>query len=273
MEPQSLEAEAPAPLRRLTSSTRDRTISALLAESATERRSAFVDAIARGWLDRGPRTVVTAILLDASMPAPNRVAFGQHVAAAVPARAVFLREDDGVAYLATRGSEPSATVEWIAREAERLGVPLLGTGTAPLDAFASDLGDAAEQSRTAAELSAALPELHGSAASAELGGWALVHSVGLGPQRLADVSPAAARLRHGDRTQRETIEVYLDEGGQVRAACSRLHIHRTTLYYRLENMPDEVRAALDDGWKRSTLHLALKLLRLWESTGVIEPGD
>jgi len=27
------------------------------------------------------------------------------------------------------------------------------------------------------------------------------------------------------------------------------------------------RAALDDGVKRSTLHLALKLIRLWESTG------
>ncbi|NQX28655.1 helix-turn-helix domain-containing protein [Microbacteriaceae bacterium VKM Ac-2854] len=270
MEPQSLEAGAPAPLRRLTSSTRERVMAGLLADSAAERRGAFVEAIARGWLDRGPRTVVTAVLLGPSSSTASRVAFGQHVAAGVPARATFLREEDGIAYLITRGLPVSGPEEWIAREAQRLGVPVLGIGTAPLDASASDLGDAAEQSRTAAELSAALPEFDGAAASTALGGWALVHSVALGPQRLADISPAAAELRRGDRIQRETIEVYLDEGGQVRAACSRLHIHRTTLYYRLENMPEAVRAALDDGWQRSTLHLALKLLRLWESTGVID---
>ena len=49
-------------------------------------------------------------------------------------------------------------------------------------------------------------------------------------------------------------------------ACKQLHIHRTTLYYRLENMPASVRDALEDGLKRSTLHLSLKLLRLRDGT-------
>ncbi|WP_244231612.1 MULTISPECIES: helix-turn-helix domain-containing protein [unclassified Rathayibacter] len=35
-------------------------------------------------------------------------------------------------------------------------------------------------------------------------------------------------------------------------ACAILHIHRTTLYYRLENLPPAVRAALDDGLQRCT---------------------
>lgn len=269
MEPQSLEAESPAPLRRLVSSTRDRTLAALLAESADERRRAFAEAIDRGWLDRGPRTVVVVVLIGLALSSSRRIAFGQHVAASVPARAAFLGEDEGTAFLITRDAVASSTQEWIRSEAERLDVPVLGVGTAPLDASASDLGDAAEQSRAAAELSAAVPEFHGAASSTELGGWTLVHAVALGPRRLADISPAAEELQRGDRVQRETIEAYLDEGGQVRTACARLHIHRTTLYYRLENMPEVVRAALEDGWQRSTLHLALKLLRLWESTGVV----
>jgi sugar diacid utilization regulator len=53
----------------------------------------------------------------------------------------------------------------------------------------------------------------------------------------------------------------------VKAACEVLFIHRTTLYYRLEKMPEVVREALADGMKKSTLHLALKLIRLWEASG------
>jgi hypothetical protein len=63
--------------------------------------------------------------------------------------------------------------------------------------------------------------------------------------------------------RRETVETYLDAGCNVVVACERLHIHRTTLYYRLDTMPEVVRDALADGLKRSTLHLSLKLLRLW----------
>jgi len=32
-------------------------------------------------------------------------------------------------------------------------------------------------------------------------------------------------------------------------------------------MPPPVKAALDDGISRSSLHLALKLVRYWEATG------
>jgi hypothetical protein len=34
-------------------------------------------------------------------------------------------------------------------------------------------------------------------------------------------------------------------------------------------MPQVVKDALDDGAQRSALHLCLKLIRLWESTGRI----
>jgi DNA-binding PucR family transcriptional regulator len=63
------------------------------------------------------------------------------------------------------------------------------------------------------------------------------------------------------------VETYLDVSGNVVAACELLFVHRTTLYYRLEKMPPVVREALADGMKRSTLHLSLKLIRMWEATG------
>ena len=52
--------------------------------------------------------------------------------------------------------------------------------------------------------------------------------------------------------------------------CEELHIHRTTLYYRLENMPQVVKDAMDDGMKRSALHLGLKLASYWENAGHIQ---
>jgi hypothetical protein len=61
------------------------------------------------------------------------------------------------------------------------------------------------------------------------------------------------------------VEAYLDAGCSVAVACRALFIHRTTLYYRLESMSGTVRDALADGLQRSTLHLGLKFLRLWDS--------
>ena len=96
----------------------------------------------------------------------------------------------------------------------------------------------------------------------------LLASASANPDALRIISPAADVLySQTDDTQRLTVETYLDVGANVVAACRILFVHRTTLYYRLERMPPIVKDALDDGVKRSTLHLALKLIRLWESTG------
>ncbi|MCU1405874.1 MAG: PucR family transcriptional regulator [Glaciihabitans sp.] len=251
--------------------TRERTMGHLLDDDVLGRRSAFVEAVSRRWLDRGGRTVLRAVLLEDSVPRSTRVSFGRHLAAASPAHTTFIREQDGVLFLVTRDPLHNIPLDdWIRDEASRFGVAVAAIGSARHDTASSDLSDAAEQARVAAELSAALPELQPGRSSAELGGWVLLQSVSAGSRRLGDISPAAELLcRSGDAIQRETIEVYLDAGGQARAACELLHIHRTTLYYRLENMPAIVREALDDGMKRSTLHLTLKLVRLWEATGAM----
>jgi hypothetical protein len=252
-------------------SNRDTTMGLLLDDDLAVRRSAFLDAVARRWVDRGKRTVVRAVLLDDSVGTLQRVAFGRHVAAASPSHTTFVREHESIVYLVTRETGVAVDVDGrIRTESARLHVPVLAVGSAHHDPSTDDLGDTAKQARVAAELTAALPELQPAKDIAELGGWVLLHAVAAGSKRLVDISPAAEHLcRAGDHVQRETIETYLDAGGQARAACELLHIHRTTLYYRLDNMPPVVKEALDDGMKRSTLHLTLKLIRLWEETGAI----
>lgn len=60
----------------------------------------------------------------------------------------------------------------------------------------------------------------------------------------------------------ETLEVFLDLAGNVHATAARLHLHRATLYYRLERIARLAPANLKDGNERLSLHLALKVGRL-----------
>lgn len=60
----------------------------------------------------------------------------------------------------------------------------------------------------------------------------------------------------------ETAETYLDLGSDARAAASALHLHRSTLYYRLSKCEDIAGVNLRDGSDRLAFHLAVKLARL-----------
>jgi DNA-binding PucR family transcriptional regulator len=61
-----------------------------------------------------------------------------------------------------------------------------------------------------------------------------------------------------------TLEVYLDLGGSGVSAADALHIHRSTLNYRLGRITDLTHADLGDPLQRVNLHTALKLIRLFE---------
>jgi hypothetical protein len=87
------------------------------------------------------------------------------------------------------------------------------------------------------------------------------------PQRdlVTDVCPPALlRLVHNDRSGRllETAETYLDCAGDVTRAAEALHIHRTTLHYRLSRIQALSGFDLANGGDRLSLHLGAKLLRL-----------
>ncbi len=60
-----------------------------------------------------------------------------------------------------------------------------------------------------------------------------------------------------------TLEVYLDSGGNGVYTAEKLHIHRSTLNYRLQRIAEICDVQLSDSGTRMNLQVALKLLRLF----------
>jgi hypothetical protein len=108
-----------------------------------------------------------------------------------------------------------------------------------------------QQALAAAELSSLDPNLPRTARWSELGAYRLLID-GHPDDVLAALSEAL----------RVTLETYLDGGCDARAAAQRLHLHRTSLYYRLGRIEELTGRDLSSGAARLELHLALKLLRL-----------
>ncbi|WP_432838179.1 PucR family transcriptional regulator [Dactylosporangium sp. CA-092794] len=63
----------------------------------------------------------------------------------------------------------------------------------------------------------------------------------------------------------QTLEVFLDNAGDVRAASEQLFAHRTSLYYRLRRIQELTGLDLSNGDDRFIAHLGLRIARL---TGV-----
>ncbi|WP_309110984.1 helix-turn-helix domain-containing protein [Saccharothrix sp.] len=112
-------------------------------------------------------------------------------------------------------------------------------------------GAAYQQALAAAELSALDPALPRVVRWSELGAYRLLLG-GSAEEVLAGLSP----------TLLSTLEVYLDSGCDARATAEALHLHRTSLYYRLGRIAEVTGRDPADGRARLELHLALKLTRL-----------
>lgn len=241
----------------------------LLDADPATRRSSLRRASKQRWVDRHDTAAVHALVFDDEVGVLERLRLTQALCRTLPGRAEVLRERDDAVFIITSRVRAETDVDaqiraWALAQA----VTLNAVGSAALRADDEDLARAAHAAVTAAELSLSMPELAEMTSGDGLGGWALLNAIKSHRGLLAVASPAAELLCSLGDASRETVETYLDEAGNVRVACERLHIHRTTLYYRLDNLPELVKAALADGMQRSTLHLALKLDRLWAAAGV-----
>ncbi|MBC2638191.1 MULTISPECIES: CdaR family transcriptional regulator [unclassified Rhodococcus (in: high G+C Gram-positive bacteria)] len=58
----------------------------------------------------------------------------------------------------------------------------------------------------------------------------------------------------------ETLRAYLNHGGSVSRTATALHLHRTSLYYRLDQIRSLTELDLEDGGDRLLLHVGLHLL-------------
>lgn len=92
-----------------------------------------------------------------------------------------------------------------------------------------------------------------------LGAWRLVVDADAS-LRGEDVHPGVAALvNHSRPDLLDTARAMLDNGGDVSAAAVQLHLHRTTLYYRLDRIRELIGVDLREGRERTELHLALWL--------------
>ena len=84
----------------------------------------------------------------------------------------------------------------------------------------------------------------------------------------------AALLKSGDMAVVSTLETYLDLAGDAKATAEQLHLHRGTLYYRLDKAQRLAGIDVHNGYDRLAVHLGLKLARLAGlSPGQTEKGQ
>jgi DNA-binding phage protein len=108
-----------------------------------------------------------------------------------------------------------------------------------------------------------VPALGRAAAYDELGSWPLVARLWDAAGRPATPAPLPRLLasRGGPELAR-ALEAVLDAGGDVAAAARALHVHRATLYRRLERAEELTGVRLASGDDRLRIHLAVRMWRL-----------
>jgi hypothetical protein len=142
------------------------------------------------------------------------------------------------------------------------GPPLvigMAGAAAALEAVHAEL----DRARYAAEVAAAVPAFDRAADWGELGSYAVFEYLPrdqAAPERICPGITALLTERTG--MYEATIRAYLDCGGNAQQAAARLHIHRTTLYWRLARVTELLAVDLSRGDDRLKLHLALKLAEL-----------
>lgn len=131
-------------------------------------------------------------------------------------------------------------------------------GAAPLDVDGGGLG--LRPARFCQELARLLPGA-GPVDWEQAGSWRLLYGWQLTAASVAAVSDAAQRLLEaGGPGHWETLLAWLDNGRSTTATSEQLFIHRATLHYRLSRAREVLgEPVLDDGWRTTALHVALRL--------------
>ena len=244
---------------------RERTLLRLLGPEPDARR----DALTAGWLSDAAQAVVTVLEARPGelSAAETEVALRSVVESAARRRPRrLLPLVDGARGVLVH-SAPHIDPAEVARDAERMAGELgqlLGQGTAvagigePVGGLASAWQSYA-QAAAAAKGARLLPGASPVAKWSELGAYAILLQIPDAALCPALIPEPLARLRADPKGPRlvETLRTFLDHGGSIPRTAEALHLHRTSLYYRL----DQIRAIsgldLDDGRTRLLLHTGL----------------
>jgi hypothetical protein len=120
------------------------------------------------------------------------------------------------------------------------------------------------QALLAARVAASVPTVGDVARWQDLGAFRALVQLPLGERSASCLDPRLAKLLGAESGLAETVEAYLDLGGDAKRTAEQLNVHRATLYYRLGKAQRLTGADLHDGNDRLALHLSFKLARLTE---------
>ncbi|WP_028474428.1 PucR family transcriptional regulator [Nocardioides alkalitolerans] len=249
----------------------------LLASGAEARHEAGRVLVERGYLKAGRWfSVLTAEVTHAE----GGVHPGTVTALRVAAEGVLRGRPSTGAY-AVDGHRLALVQVWsqtevaphLRRQAETLRdtiAPLLEQGgdvVVGIGPAVADLDDCARAGRgavLATRAAARVPAFGGLASYDDLGGY--VPLLAVPPETLTEelVPAGLLRLRAADRGGKlvPTLRCFLAHGGNVGEAATELHLHRTSLYYRLERIAEITGSPLDSGEVRLALHQGLLVLDL-----------
>ena len=141
--------------------------------------------------------------------------------------------------------------------------PLLAVGTCGGTAALTDVHASLSNTQYAAYVAARIPQFGRAADWASLGVYAAFQHLYRDPSAPERICPGiGALLDERAGTYRQTMRCYLECAAQAQQAAAQLHIHRTTLYWRLARAAELVPLDLRHGEDRLKLHLALTLADL-----------
>ncbi len=198
-------------------------------------------------------------LSDVSWMAPAggllEVAYGDHGVLLVPVAAGG--DDSAAAGLARAGREAV-----FRRLAPLCAAPRVVAGIGDPQPELARAATSYRQARLAARAAEAMPGNQGLAAWRDLGVFRTLTQLPAESVGAAIDPRVVALLRSGDHAVIETLETYLDLGCDAKATAEALHLHRGTLYYRLEKAERISGIDMHSGFDRLAVHLGLKLDRL-----------
>lgn len=185
---------------------------------------------------------------------------------------------DGQGILLLTHAEPSTRVELTARRVidaltGHADIKRAVVGHAHAPAGLAEASTSYEQAATAARGALVLDD-HGDVVDwADLGIYGVLLDMNARTlHRLVPTGLHALKAADPSGVLLQTAEVYLDSAASPPAAATTLHIHRTTLYYRLGRIHDLSGLDLADGNDRLTFHLGVRALRVLDaSTGHTAP--
>jgi len=211
----------------------------------------------------------------AARPEPNRQAAANLRQAAANLRR---RAAPGAMVLASPGDSELVAITTagalaeLRRAVRALPGPPLAVGTCGGAQALADLHASLGNAEYAAHVAAHIPQFDRAADWAKLGTYAAFQHLYRDPSAPERICPGVgALLRERAETYRQTMRCYLDCAGQAQQAAAQLHIHRTTLYWRLARVAELIPVDLRRGEDRLKLHTALTLADLTHPPA--EPGS